>query len=367
MKIALDVSCIARAHRTGIGEYAYHLVNALAESKGGHRYYLCYRLSRLKKKRFFHTVEQDNFRLKIIQEPFNFLFPRNIDVFHGLDARLPAFRGPQKVATLHDLFAMISTDFADPAFIKKKVDRYRRLARQAGRIIAVSQSTRRDIVERLGVSEDKIDVIPLGVDPIFRPVPGDEAIATLRGHGIAGPYILFVGNLETRKNLLRMLEAFRRLPAGLRRNLNFVLAGKQTYGGDKVRKTLEEKGLTRSVKTLGYVPGRHLPALYSGAEAFMFPTLYEGFGIPIVESMACGTPVITSNLSANPEVAGDAALLVDPTDTDAIAEALCRLLEEQKLRKTLSQRGLRRAARFTWRQTAERTLEVYAKLAEPRA
>jgi glycosyltransferase involved in cell wall biosynthesis len=142
----------------------------------------------------------------------------------------------------------------------------------------------------------------------------------------------------------------------------FVLAGMVTYGGEEALDAVEALGLKDSVKHLGFVPRADLPALYSGATAFMFATLYEGFGLPILEAMACGTPVVASSLSAHPEVAGDAALLVDPTDTDAIAGAAARILEDGSLGKSLIEKGLARAGLFTWESTARATLAVYGKL-----
>jgi len=364
MKIALDVSCLARPDRTGVGVYAASLIDALARIDTDNAYTLCYRFSRLKHRKHFLDAPGRNFRTKIIQEPLNVLFPRKLDVFHGLDARLPGYARVKKVVTLHDVFSLISSDFSDEAFIRKKTERYRGLARSADRVITVSRSTRADVMERLGIPAERIDVIPHGVDPRFRPATAEDAAAVAARHGIDGPYLFFVGSISARKNLVRMLEAFARLPAALRRGTTFVMAGKVTYGGEEALAAVARLGLTDSVRHLGFVPHNDLPALYSGAAVFMFATLYEGFGLPILEAMACGTPVVASNLSAHPEVAGDAALLVDPADVDAIAAATARLLEDESLGKSCIETGIAQAGRFTWEAAARRTLEVYGGLGE---
>jgi glycosyltransferase involved in cell wall biosynthesis len=359
MKIALDVSCLARPDRTGVGVYAASLIEALARLDSENDYFLCYRFSRLKHRKHFPAPPGGNFRTKIIQEPLNVLFPRKLDVFHGVDARLPAYRGVKKVVTLHDVFSLISSDFSDEAFISKKRSRYRELARSADRVIAVSRSTRDDVIEHLGIPAERIAVIPHGVDPRYRPADPDAASAAAARHGIAGPYLLFVGSISARKNLVRMLEAFAALPAALRDATTFVMAGKVTYGGEEALAAVERLGLKDRVRHLGFVPHADLPALYAGASVFMFPTLYEGFGLPILEAMACGTPVVASNLSSHPEVAGGAALLVDPSDRSAIAAATARLLEDESLRAECIAKGYARAKGFTWERAARQTLALY--------
>ncbi len=362
MNVGLDVSCLARAERTGVGIYASNLVDAIARRDRENRYHLCYRFSRLKNRKYFHRVAAPNFRVSIIQEPFNFLLQRRLQVFHGLDARLPTYRKVKKVVTIHDVFSLVSRDFSDEAFIRKKVRRYGDLAARADAIIAVSASTRADIVERLGVPEERIRVIPEAADRRFAPIPEEKAREAARRYGADGPYLFFVGNIQARKNLVRMLEAFASLPSALRSDLSFLLAGNVTFGGEKVLETVDRLGLRGKVLLPGFVASEDLPALHAGASVFMFPTLYEGFGIPILEAMACGTPVVASTVSAHPEVAGDAALLVDPADTAAIAEAVARILEDGTLRERMIAKGFERAAGFSWDKTARMTIDLYRDL-----
>lgn len=362
MNVGLDVSCLARPERTGVGIYASSLVDAIARIDKENGYHLCYRLSRLKNRKHFLRVAAPNFRVAIIQEPFNFLLQRRLHVFHGLDARLPSYRKVKKVVTIHDVFSLVSTEFSDEAFIRKKVRRYGDLAERADAIIAVSASTRSDIVERLHVPEERIHVIPEAADSRFAPVPEEEAREAARRYGVDGPYLFFVGNIQARKNLVRMLEAFAGLPEPLRNDLSFLMAGNVTYGGQKVLEAVKRLGLQEKVRFPGFVAREDLPALHSGASVFMFPTLYEGFGIPILEAMACGTPVVASTVSAHPEVAGDAALLVDPSDTDAIADAVARILEDGLLSKEMIEKGFLRSAGFSWEKTAQMTIDLYRDL-----
>lgn len=359
MKIAIDASCLARPDRTGVGVYAFNLIENLARIDRENEYTLCYRMSRLRRWKHFVRIRQPNFRTRIIQEPLNFLLRRSVDLFHGPDARLPEFKRARRVVTVHDLFSLVSDEFSDPDFIRKKKGRYAELAQSADRIISVSESTRNDIVERLGVPESRITVVPLGKDEIYKPVDKAEARQVAQRLGIDRPYVFFVGNLSARKNLVRMLEAFAALRPAIGRDLLFVMSGNVTYGGGEVMAAIDRLGVGDRVRAVGFVPRDDLPALYSGAEAFLFATLYEGFGIPILEAMACGTPVIASNVSAHPEVAGDAALLVDPRESGAIGDALEKILENSELRNGLVEKGLAQSARFSWEEMARRTLCVY--------
>ena len=204
----------------------------------------------------------------------------------------------------------------------------------------------------LGISEGRIRVTPLAASPEFRPV---ETRAT-------EPYFLYVGNLEPRKNLERLIEAFARMP---QKEHRLVIVGNRWYHGGAAEQKARALGLNGRVKFLGYVPREDLPGLFSGATALVYPSLLEGFGLPIVEAMACGAPVITSNNSSMKEVAKDAAVLVDPRNVREMTDALVRVAEDEGLRKELSRRGLLRAKEFSWERTAELTREVYREVLRP--
>ena len=361
MRIAIDASAVAEPRRTGIGNYVRSLLRCLSELDTENQYYICHRFSRLRHWGSFVRVPRPNFHNKIIHEPFNPFFMRRLDVFHGPDARLPRSAAVKKVVTCHDIASLLTDAYADEKFRRMKVERYEHIAGEATRIIATSESTRRDMARHLRVDARKITVIPLGVSDDFHPRPPEEVAAIRTRLGLEKDFLLSVGVVTRRKNTRRVIEAFHAVSKG--RDIQLVLAGRRGYGWQEELAPIEELGLKDKVRLLGYVADEDLPPLYSAARAVVFPSLYEGFGIPLVEAMACGTPVVTSNCSSLPEVAGDAALLVDPYDTEAIAEAARRLLDDEALRQALRARGIERAKLFPWSRTARDTLQVYREVA----
>jgi glycosyltransferase involved in cell wall biosynthesis len=235
-------------------------------------------------------------------------------------------------------------------------------ARRADHIVTVSEYSRKDIANTYGIPEEKITVTPLGAGDAFFPRDRDEAKELLaREYGIEGPFILYLGRLQARKNLVRLVEAFSRIQHfGVPHKL--VLAGKRDSLFDPVLSRIRGLKLDRRVILPGYVRSEHIPFFYSAADLFVFPSLYEGFGLPVVEAMACGVPVVTSRGSSLEEVAGDAALLVDPLDEEAIASAMTSALEDAALRSRLREAGLKRASDFSQEKTATKTLAVYEAL-----
>jgi glycosyltransferase involved in cell wall biosynthesis len=271
-------------------------------------------------------------RLKPALGHFNYVVP-------------PAYRGAA-VVTVHDL-----SFEADPELMSAR-DRFMfrtfvpRSARRADRVLAVSERTKRDLVEHYGIPEERIVVTPNGVDPVFRPNGAKPD---------APPYALFVGGIQPRKDPLAAIEALALVGGDLR----LVLVGDEKRGGDEVRAAIRRLGLEDRVELAGYVEHAGLASLYRGASCLVFPSRYEGFGLPVLESMASGTPVVATRAGAVPEVAGDAAVLVEPGDTEALAEGIKEVLVD---RARFSAAGLERAKLFTWPETARRTLEVYREL-----
>jgi glycosyltransferase involved in cell wall biosynthesis len=232
-------------------------------------------------------------------------------------------------------------------------------ARNARRVLTVSEESARDISDMLGVPRDRVDVIPLAADARFRRVEDEAELRRVRErYGLDEPYVLYVGNIEPRKNLERLLGAFAR--AGRDAAL-LALAGNLAWLTGGILDRVGELGLGERVRLLGYVPDDDLPALYSGAWAFAYPSLFEGFGLPVVEAMACGAPVVTSTAPALRELAEGAARFVDPLSVDSIAAGLRAVLSSPAERARLSNAGLMRARAFTWEATARRTLESYAR------
>ena len=271
------------------------------------------------------------------------------DVFHSPTGTLPAWAPCRQVVTIHDVFAAVEPRWFSPRVGWQLRLTQRRAASVAGRVIAVSECTRHDLIERYGVPADKISIVYNGVDHArFRPVEVDaEAVA--RRFGVRYPFILCVGSLLPWRNAPRLLRAAARLDLGL------LFVGRDIWGTDPTARLAAEQGWDWA-RFAGYVSDVDLPALYAAASVFAYPSLYEGFGIPPVEAMACGTPVVASNAGALPEVLGDAALLVDPCDEDALAEALRAAATDDG---TLRRRGLARAAPYSWQRAATETWQVY--------
>ena len=362
VRIAIEASSLARPHRSGVAVYGANLIRGLAALDRESQYFLCYRLSRLKNRRFFFRVNADNFRDKIIQEPWNRLFMNRVDLYHGLDARVYAGGRAKKIMTVHDVLHYTDA-FPVRPHPEARVRRFREMLAVSDRVIAVSESTRTEILRCFPVAPDRIRVVRLGVEERFRPREPAAIDPVLGRYGIRKPYLLYLGCLETRKNLVRLLEAFSlvRREHG-RSSLSLVLAGEQGEGGGDVLRAIDRFRIGDRVKLTGYVREGDLAAMYSGAEVFVYPSLYEGFGLPVLEAMACGTPVVSSHATSLPEVAGEAAILVDPCRVESIAEAVSRFLGDPGLREEYRERGRRRAGTFRWEKTARETLGVYREM-----
>jgi glycosyltransferase involved in cell wall biosynthesis len=267
--------------------------------------------------------------------------------------------GVALVATIHDLIPWMF-----PQAVTRKhrwvwCTMLPRVVRRARRLIVDSQATARDLTDRFPEAADKVRVVYLGVDPRFAPAPPADVAALRSQLRLPADYMLSVGTLSPRKNLHRLFDAYAILRGQSAEVPPLVVAGKPGWLWEPIMRKVRDLHLEPYVIFCGFVPDRDLPALLTGASIFVLPSLYEGFGLPVLEAMACGTPVLTSNRSSLPEVAGDAALLIDPDHPGAIAEGMRRLLEDTACRKDLAQRGLTQARAFRWEETAQRTLAVY--------
>ena len=284
-----------------------------------------------------------------------------VDLLH-VQYTAPPFAPCPVVATIHDLsFEHLPETFNRRSRLQLRLT-VRRTARRAARVIVPSEHTRRDIIETYGVAPERVSLIPLAAAPHFAPVADEsERARARRQYGIEDDYILALGAIQPRKNLARLVRAY----AGLRRARaqaklpQLVIAGKKAWLYEETLRAINESGAQERIILTGYLPEADLPALYSGARCFVYPSIFEGFGLPPLEAMACGAPVIAGDRTSLPEVIGDAGLLVNPFDEEAIAQALARLLDDAELRASLRERGLERARRFSWRATAQLTLAAY--------
>lgn len=282
-----------------------------------------------------------------------------VDLFHATNYVLPRAPGVPLVVTVHDLALLRHPDLGTPA-LRRLVARTAYSVREARRVIADSEATRRDVIALLEVEPSKVRAVPLGCDPLFAPGDADVARREVARHfGIEQPYVLHVGTIEPRKNLERLVAAFGRARREYHLPHILVLAGAPGWGIEAVRTRIAREGLADVVRLTGSVSGDQLLALYRAASLFAFPSLYEGFGLPVLEAMACGTPVLSSNAAALPEVVGEAALMVDPCDDDALTAAIGRGIGDAALRDQLQRAGPARAAQFTWERCAAATLAVY--------
>lgn len=376
MRIAVDGSAIPR-RMAGAGVYTYQLVRALAPVAGNHELLVFARPG------LFDDLAERHPRLRIVHVDAPSRAARlaweqgtlpmqlrrlGIDVLHSphhhtpLAPWLPFGRrraGPRRVVTFHDVtFLLLSQRY--PLLRRLYMEGVTRLAaRLAEAIITPSETVRQDLLRRLGVPGERVVAIPEAAGPQYVPIEDEGALGQVRGkYRLPDRYLLSVGSLEPGKNRSRLFRAYARLrkEGG---DWPLVVVGQLAWRYEGELELVRRLGLEEHVRFLGYVPDEDMPALYSAASVLAFPSLYEGFGLPVLEAMSCGTPVVTSDRSALAEVAGDAALLVDPTDVEALAEALGRLLSDDSLRADLRTRGIERAGQFSWERTARATLSVY--------
>lgn len=316
-----------------------------------------------------HLLTPPHHRLEQIALPFELAW-RRLDVIHCPDFIPPMRRRCRAVITVHDLAFLFY-----PHLLTKDSQRYYgqigRAVESADAIIAVSENTRKDLVEKVGAPPEKVVVIPEAADEIYRLL--DPAVVTVeleRRFGLARGYALFVGTIEPRKNLPFLLRAYAAWSSRwCARGLSIpklVVAGRKGWLYEDVFNLVDELGLAEQVAFLGAVKPTDLVTLYNGARLLVFPSLYEGFGLPLLEAMACGTPVIGANVSSIPEVVGDAGLLFDPGDAEGLITGLEKLVTDESLVESLRKKGLERAGRFSWTATARETLDLYRRLASGR-
>lgn len=281
-----------------------------------------------------------------------------LDVLH-VQYNGPRLKRAALVTTVHDVsFRLFPEWFSLKDRLVLDLGLRRTLA-NARHVFAVSECTREDIAEVYGVERERITVTHNALPPGFEPPEAGAVDEVLARHGVERPFVLFVGVRQPRKNLPRAIRAFSQARSGENLSHRLVIAGKRGWQGDETEAVIEAAG--DDVQPVGYVPDADLPALYAGADALLFPSLYEGFGIPVLEAFACGTPVVTSNVSALPEVAGDAAVLVNPREEAAVRGGLAGVLGDARLREELAERGRKRLEAFDWVETARRTVEGYER------
>lgn len=291
---------------------------------------------------------------------------RGLSVFHAPDHHIPRLRGTPVVATVMDIIPLRHPEWVSGRMSRRVMNwLFGRLARQAAHVVTISEFSAADIADGLRIPRERISAIPLGVDPSFFCVAEPaQAQAALHRYGLRPGYFLFVGTLQPRKNLGRILEAHNALPRDVRQAHPLVVVGRDGWGTEALIGQLGESIAQGCCHWLKYVPQPDLPILLRESRALVYPSLFEGFGLPIVEAFAAGTAVVTANTTSIPEVAADAALLVDPTSVDQLRDAMLAVAQDDALRADLVRRGGARAARFNWDATVRATLDVYRRFAD---
>ncbi|MBF5003873.1 glycosyltransferase family 4 protein [Diaphorobacter caeni] len=283
-------------------------------------------------------------------------------LFHSPNYFLPPFPG-KSVATIHDLSHIVCPQFHPAARVELLKRDLPKTMERADFLITDAESVRREVIEHFDWPEDRICAVPLGVDTSFHPRTSEETSAVMHRYGLVhGGYSLYVGTIEPRKNLARLIRAYARLPESLRMNVPLVLAGSRGWQAEEIHDLMMLGANAGWLRYLDFVPQEDLPFLYAGARLFCFPSLYEGFGLPPLEAMASGIPVLTSSTSSLPEVVGDVGLKVQPEDEASIAYALGHALQDEVWRAQVSANGVNRSLAFTWAQCASSTSAIYSHL-----
>lgn len=371
MRVALDAIPLVAA-KTGIGHYTDALAEWLARVHTDHQYELfspfdfefdpCNGTPANLSKRYI-PVRSIFRKWWLIGLP-SFLQISPVDVFHGTNYCVPVFAPCPTVATVHDMSLLSHSGTHENDNVRRGRRRLPIMIRRATRIIAPSEWTKQEIIRIMGTRPDKIRVIHEGAREKMKRLPSEERTAVLDKHGIRTQYLLYVGTIEPRKNLTTLIRAYDELLRQTTHRPQLVLCGGRGWMEDEVFRLVEELKLQDQVRFTGYVDDADLPALYSGAEAFVYPSIYEGFGLPPLEAMACGTPVVTSNVSSLPEVVGEAGLLHDPLDHMTLTRHFVTLLSDRSASEKLQRAGLEQASRFSWERAARETQALYDEVFE---
>jgi glycosyltransferase involved in cell wall biosynthesis len=374
MHIAIDYTP-AIHQRAGIGRYTRGLVKALARLDAENQYTLL--VLGGSGEHFVPTALPANFNIRfapisdrwatVLWYRLNLPLPVEVfsgraDLFHGPSFTLPPSFAPS-LLTVHDLSFLRYPQGAHPALLAWLTKAVPRSLQRARQVLADSENTRADLVELMQIPPDRITVIGAGVDERFKPESEPETLTRVRArYQLPDHFVLSISTLEPRKNFTGLIAAFEQVAISSVTDLHLVIAGGKGWLYDDIFAAAETSPVRERIHFAGYVADQDLPALYSLAALFAFPSHYEGFGIPVLEAMACGTPVVCADNSSLPEVAGDAALLVEATDTEALADAMHRLSRDALLREELISRGYEQARKFTWEKAARRLLHVYQSM-----
>lgn len=377
MEIGVDVS-LAVGQKAGVGQYSFNLVKELAKLDIKNQYTLFPFFTHIYDMDFkkFDFPRGENFKMKfenLSDEWIEMLWKKSwihkykfldgLDLFHSTTFCIPeGFKG-KVVSTIYDVSFKTHPEFHTAGNIKHCDNGTKQAIERADKIIVISEHTKNDLVEHYSCPEEKIVVTHLGCDSKFRLIENEEKKTEMAAkYGLKKPFIFNVGSIEPRKNIIGLIRAYAGLKDSYREEFDLVIAGGRGWLNSSIYKEVEKLEINDNVKFIGYVDEEDLPYLYNLAEVFVYPSFYEGFGLPILEAMVCGCPVITSKVSSMPEVGGEAVLYVDPKETGIIKEALESLLDDEKKRGEMIDVGFKQVKNFSWEKCAKQTLAVYNSL-----
>ena len=370
MKIAIEARPLKWSYGTGIGNYTHSLISKLDEIDHENEYtFLCpdeqpQNYLQFSKEYTFYALPKDDLREEI-EIPI-WLSKEKADLFHlpQNGFRIPTQCSCKLVVTIHDLIPYFLPEMVRPSFLRRFTAEMPIIVERADRIITVSATSKQDIINIFKVNPEKIIVIPSAPTSAYRPLPKPETKNWLRKtYGIKKPYILYIGGLNPRKNVAELIYAYAKIRRTLPKGQTLVILGPEGKHLSKLRLLGEALNITTEELIFpGFIDSSGLPQFYNGADLFVYPSLYEGFGLPPIEAMACGTPVITSDVSSLPEVVGEAALKVNPYDTLALAETILKVLSDEALRAELSRKGLQHSQKYNWEAITGQILQVYREV-----
>lgn len=371
MKIGIDGRAAKWYRGTGIGTYTYQLISCLNKIDNINDY-LLFMPENCELKLSF----KDNFNLNNITEGTsnnfwdevnipNILKDLNIELYHVPQngVGIPANKECGFTITLHDVIPYKMPETVSSRYLKIFNEHIPKIVEMCDGIITVSNYSKKDIMETFNFPEDKIFVTPLASEDIYRPLNRDLSKEISKEYySISGDFILYVGGFSPRKNIIGLIESFSKLISIYKKDIKLVIAGKRGKSYDSYKKRAEELNISNKIIFPGFISVDHLPYIYNAAKLFVYPSFYEGFGLPPIEAMSCGVPVIASNATSVPEVVGDGGLLIDPNDVDNLCYSMFRVLLDDELRERLILSGIVKASELSWQKTAQQTLIAYSKI-----
>lgn len=369
MKIAMDARGVSWYKGTGIGTYTDKILKCMIEDHRDNFYQIYW------SGKGYQEFESDNTKIIMASKRHHRFFEQhyfpsnlkkeNMDIYHipqngiGISEEIPC----KKVVTIHDLIPYILPETVGKGYLSKFLKEMPRIVELADGIITVSECSKRDILKFFNIEKDKVFVTPLAADNKYRPLDKNQCREKLKEvYNISRPFVLYIGGFSPRKNLSALMTAFSNIHKNLDTEHDLVIVGANKDDSNLLRELSVNLNITSNVIFTGFVQEELLPVFYNSCSVFVYPSIYEGFGLPPLEAMSCGAPVITSDISSIPEVVGNGGILIDPFDMKSIMYSLEALLNDESIRKELSDKALKRASQFSWKKTSEQTIEIYKKI-----